>query len=86
LNQTYSTVLSNLSDLEQTGQVTVTPYKLPKVPTVIGVEAVGEIENNISGTMVILPLRDTTLEIWTEGTQFLRDYNQNILPNFSFSP
>jgi hypothetical protein len=36
--------------------------------------------------MVVLPLRSQTLQIETAGSQFLGDFNNNILPNFSFSP
>jgi hypothetical protein len=36
--------------------------------------------------MVVLPLRSQTVQIWTEGTQYVDDFNKLILPNFSFSP
>jgi hypothetical protein len=86
VNQPYSQVLQNYNDRQQSGLVISNPYKLPMVPSVIGVELTGQVTDNASGTMVILPLRSNTLEIWTQGTQYLSDFNQNILPNFSFSP
>ncbi len=94
LNQAYAQVVQNISSQSgnQTTPATVTAYALPKVPQAVGVEVTGTLpgSNNGSGTatgtMVILPLRANTLEIWTEGTQYLSDFNTNILPNFSFSP
>lgn len=83
LEQTYDTVLQALQG--QTG-ITVTPYALPKVPSVVGVKVTGDILPNQVGTMIILPTRDQTLEIWTESNAWESDFNNIILPNFSFSP
>lgn len=80
----YSQVLQTLSG--QQTPPTSSPYALPKVPSVIGVKLVGSLGNNKTGTMVVLPLRDKTLEIWTEGQQFTNDFNNIILPNLTFSP
>jgi hypothetical protein len=85
-SQSYSDILGQYQNQQQTGTVTVKPYSLPKVPSVVGVEVTGQLINNVSGTQVILPLRNQTILIWTEGTQYLNDFNNNILPNFSFSP
>lgn len=87
LSQTYNQVLQSLTGLQQGGQLSAAQaYALPKVPHVVGVEVSGQLPNNHSGTMVILPLRSNTLEIYTYGNQYLNDFNNNILPNFSFSP
>jgi len=86
INQAYSSTLQNVTQQQQSGGVTVQTYALPKVPKVIGVEVTGTLPDNSTGTMVILPLRSETLEIWTDGTQYLSDFNSFILPNFSFSP
>jgi hypothetical protein len=91
LNQAYSQVLSSFSSQFSGGSApTITTYSLPKVPQAVGVEVNGALSSNgnnpVTGTMVVLPLRADTLEIWTEGTQYISDFNNNILPNFSFSP
>lgn len=86
LGQSYSSVLSGFSGQQQAGQLTIAAYALPKVPKVVGVEVTGMISAGKNGTVVVLPLRDKTLEISTNGTAFLPDFNNNILPNFSFSP
>lgn len=65
---------------------TVSVYALPKQPKVVGVKVVGQLTSQINGTMVVLPLRSNTLEISTQGNQYIGDFNNNILPNFNFSP
>jgi hypothetical protein len=88
VNSTYSQELQQFSGGQQSGVDTITPYSLPKVPSVVGVEVTGQLpnDNNVTGTMVVLPLRNETITVWTEGTQFLSDFNGFILPNLSFSP
>jgi hypothetical protein len=87
----YATEVSQFTAQTQQQQATVTAYKLPSNPNIIGVAVNGQIGTNaagtpISGTMIILPLRDSTIELWTESPQFENDFNNNILPNFTFSP
>ncbi len=86
LNESYSSVLQDFSSYIEGKTVTATPYKLPKVTSVVGTRLDGEIIQNKQGSMIVLPLRDKTLKIWTEASQFVPDLNNNILPNFSFSP
>jgi hypothetical protein len=70
----------------QGGLAKVSPYKLPKVPGVVGSKITGAIESEKKGTLIILPLRANALEIWTESDKYLNDFNKYILPNLSFSP
>ncbi len=86
VNQTYSSTMNNFSSLQQNGLIKVSAYSLPKVPQVVGVMITGQIVNNLDGTMVVLPLRNETLEIWTIGQNYINDFNSIILPDFSFSP
>jgi hypothetical protein len=81
--QSYSQILQQYDN--QTG-INVTPYALPKVPNDVGVEISGQIQSNISGTLVILPLRSQALEVWTEGNAFTSVFNSIILANLTFSP
>ncbi|HMH30948.1 MAG TPA: hypothetical protein VK534_00540 [Methylomirabilota bacterium] len=86
VGQPYATVLKGFDSLQKSGKLTSSAYSLPKVPKVIGVKVNGEISDKKTVTMVVLPLRSQALEIWTEGTTYLDDFNNIILPNFSFSP
>ncbi len=87
VQDSYSDVLNNIQSNVQQGQTTVAAYKAPKVPSIIGSLVTGQLPSiNRSGTMVVLPLRNMTLEIWTEAPQFESDFNNIILKNFTFSP
>lgn len=88
LSQSYSQVLTTYNSQSQSrkGSNKINPYSLPKLPSVVGVRVDGQISEKKSGSMVILPLRDKTLEIWTESNDYLNDFNNNILPNLTFIP
>lgn len=86
VSQSYDQVLNAFNSSAKTGRVTVAPYKLPKVPTIVGSIVQGQISPNKQGTVVILPLRNMTLKIWVDASQFTPDYNNIILPNISFTP
>lgn len=90
LGQSYTNTLQPLQSQQKTGKLTASAYALPKLPTVVGVKVVGQLPSSGQGapatTMIILPLRSQTLEISTQGDQYLSDFNNIILPNFSFSP
>ena len=86
VGQTYSDVMLQYTGLATSQKVTVSPYTLPKVASIIGSRINGQIQPNKSGSMIVLPVRDKTLEVWTEDSQYLSDFNNNILPNISFSP
>jgi hypothetical protein len=86
VGQSYADVVKNLSSLQAQGKISVKAYALPKLPKITGVEVTGQVTNQKDVTMVILPLRSQTLQIWTEGSQYIDDFNNNILPNFSFAP
>ncbi len=89
VNQPYSQVLQSLNGLQSNHQATFSAYALPKLPKVVGIRVKGTMQveqDSKTVDMVILPLRSDTLELWTEGDRFSADFNNNILPNFSFSP
>ena len=86
IQQAYSNALSGEQGYVQSGQAKLVPYSAPKVSSVIGSRIDGKLPNGKSGSMVILPLRNMTLELWTESPSFQNDFNNNILPNFTFAP
>jgi hypothetical protein len=83
---TYSQSLTQYQSLQKSGKVTVTPYALPKNSDVVGVRIDGQLTDTKQGSMIILPLRDKSLKLWTESNQYISDFNNIILPNASFSP
>jgi hypothetical protein len=93
VGQSYSEVAKNLASQQKNTDtkstpLTISPYALPKVPKVVGIKVSGTLQDkdNKLGTMIVLPLRSQTLEVWTEGTQFTSDFDKYILPNMTFSP
>lgn len=87
VQDSYSDVLNSAQGNVMQGLTTVTPYKAPNIPSVVGSLITGMLPNtNRSGTMVVLPLRNMTLELWTEAPQFESDFSNIILKNFTFSP
>ncbi|MDL2342248.1 MAG: hypothetical protein QFB87_04185 [Patescibacteria group bacterium] len=86
LSQSYTSVVTSFKGAEQLKKASVAPYALPLVPSVVGVRVDGAIKPNKTGSMIVLPLRDKTIEISTEGGEFGADFTNNILPNVSFSP
>ena len=86
VTEPYSTVLDEYSTSVVDGTVTVSPYELPKVPGVVGSRIEGEIFRDKQGTLVLFPLRNVTLQVWTETDQYLNDFTTIVLPSLSFSP
>jgi len=86
LNSPYATELKKFENDVKTGKVKVTAIVAQKVPGTTGSRLDGEIDNDKQGSLVMFPLRDKTLVISTEATQFLGDFNNIILPNLVFSP
>lgn len=86
VQQSYDQLLRQYSSQTQQQTVKVTPYSLPKVPNTIGARVEGKIDTNKDGVAIILPLRNMTLKISTESSQFVPDFNNIILPNIVFTP
>lgn len=82
----YDAVLQQYSGQIDNKQLTAAPYALPKVPSVVGSRLEGQLDDNKQGVMIVLPLRNMTLKIWTESNDFKADLDNNILPNFTFQP
>ena len=83
VSQPYDSVIRQYANNQK---VTVSAYKLPKVTSVVGSRVDGQVQPNKQGSMVVLPLRDKTLEIWTESNTYLNEFNNVILPSVTFVP
>jgi hypothetical protein len=88
VESTYAKVLNAYNSYAKNKQVTVVPYTLPKVPGVVGVKVDGLVRpgKKTTGSMIIMPLRDKTIQVWTENAQSIGDFNSFILPNMTFAP
>ena len=53
---------------------------------VSGVKIRGSIGDEVNGTMVIFPIRDKVLSVWTESPDYEADFENIVLKNLSFIP
>lgn len=86
VGQAYDKVVKEYESGVESGKLTAAPYAFPKVPSVTGLRFSGEIEPNKQGSMVIVPMRNLTLKVWTESPSYVADFDNIILPNLTFSP
>lgn len=86
ISTAYDQLLKQFENATKLGKVKVSPYSAPNVKTVVGSRIDGEFATGKQGSVVLLPLRDKTLKIWTEANQFTGDFNNIILPNLKFVP
>lgn len=87
--RTYSAEMTRLASNVNRGLATAAAYSLPKVPTVVGTKLTGGIvpgNQTIQGVLIMVPMRDKTLEVWTESNDYLADFNTYVVPNLTFSP
>lgn len=84
ITQPYATVLQQFSGQVSSGKLAVSQYAPPKLPTIIGSKLQGQLSTNKQGTMVVLPVLNMTLEVWTESSQFQSDFLDSVLPNLTF--
>ncbi len=85
-SRTYAQELADYDTEVKSGKLSAQPFRLAGVPSVLGTRFDGEFEANKQGIVVVLPLRDKSIKIWTEAEQYKKDFNDNILPNFVFTP
>jgi hypothetical protein len=87
LGQAYSQVTQAIQS-GQNPKITSRAYALPLMPNIVGIEASGplSVAPTSTATMIILPDRTNTIEIWTDGSAYASDFNNTILPSFTFSP
>lgn len=88
----YASVLANYTSQITTGAVKASAYMPPKMNGVAnaqpGTLLSGTVtqDNTQQGTMLVIKVRDKTLKIYTESTDFNSDFNSIILPSLTFAP
>ncbi len=82
----YAQIMRQFDGGVKNGSVKVSPYSAPKESGIIGARVDGEIVPKKKGSMIVLPLRDKTLKVWTEAESFTKDLDSIILPNLTFTP
>ena len=91
VDKRYSDVVSSLDTKASRGEVKISPFVASNVEgSDQGIRVEGEMRKAgssvIQGSMIILPVRDKTIQIWTEGDSFTKDFDEVVLKNLKFNP
>lgn len=81
----YASQLKLFESATKNATVVVSPFRAELVNDILGSRIDGQITTKRTGNVVLLPLRDKTLKIWTESSTYTNDFNE-VLKNLSFSP
>ncbi len=88
-NATYDDEMHIYETLINSGAVKASPFRAAQVQSVLGIRLDGKyVQGNdkIDGSLVILPLRDKTIEISTQTQTYMADFNDTVLANLTFVP
>ncbi len=81
----YEQELRAFDSKVRNGRISVSAYRLPGREETLGSRLEGEITSRKQGVLVLLPLRDKTIKLWTEGSEFRTDF-ESILAQATFIP
>jgi hypothetical protein len=90
LAQDYASVVQQVESDVQNGAVKAIAYIPPSMDGVAnvtpGIRLDGQITQDFQGSMVIIKVRDKTLEISTQSNDYLKDFNDTVLASLTFVP
>ncbi len=87
LEQPYANILKTFESKVTKGDVKVTPFIASNVKdSETGVRIDGYITENTKGSMVLIPVRDKTIQLWTESGNYTADFDNFVLKNLTFNP
>jgi len=86
IGSSYASVLKGFDQFVKSGKAKVSPFRAAKVPETLGSRIDGQLTTKDSGSMILLPLRDKTIQIWTESNDYMGDFNNFVVPSISFIP
>lgn len=81
--KSFASELKNYDSAVKKGDVKVSAVKASGVT---GTKLEGLLKPDQQGAMVIFPLRDKVLKVWTESNDYKSDFNNIVLANLTFSP
>jgi hypothetical protein len=83
----YQTAVDQYQNQIKQGKLTSVPYVVALVEGAsVGVRLTGQLTSTKQGAMVIVPLRDKVLKIWTETEAGIADFDNYVIANLTFSP
>lgn len=87
LNSGYKNVLAAYDSDIKSGIIKASAYIPEQMKDATpGVRLDGKISGEKKGSKVILPLRDKTIVIWTDSEAGVKDFDQYVLKNLTYSP
>lgn len=87
LNKSYSDETKTYESSIEKGELKAEPFSPEQIEgATVGVRLNGQITKDKKGAMVVVPLRDKVLKIWTEDEGKIADFNNIILKNLTYSP
>ncbi len=86
VGRSYAEVLKSFDQLVKTNKITVKPFRAAKVPNTLGVRIDGQFVVGKQGSVILLPLRDKTIKIFTESNESKADFDKYVVPSISFVP
>lgn len=86
ISTAYDQIVKQYDANLKTGKITTKAFRAAAVPDVLGVRFDGEVVTGKQGSVLVLPLRDKTLRIWTESKDFVADFDKYVVPSLSFVP
>jgi hypothetical protein len=86
MDGSYQSTVDQYQNQIKQGKITAAPYTPNVVGASTGVRLVGQLTTAKKGAMVIVPLRDKVLKIWTETEAGIADLDNYVIANLTFSP
>lgn len=86
VNTDYERALRSYESLARRSGTSIEPIDAENVPGVVGSRVNGEIERGVQGSAVLFQIRDKTLILTTQSTEFMDDFDNIILANLDFTP
>lgn len=92
INQEYTDAVGRFQSGIDTGKVKASAYLPPKLKDTAnatpGMLLTGDVlqDSKSQGTMLIIKVRDKTLQVYTESNSYAEDFNSIILPSLAFAP
>ncbi len=90
LTNEYDQAVKQFDSLVKTGALTAQAYLPPKLSGIKNAQPgtlfTGSISKNTTGILLIIKVRDKTLQISTQSKDFTKDFTDTILPSINFVP
>ena len=82
-NSKYADQIRTYSEKVDRNDLKASPVQISGVT---GTRYEGKIEQDTTGVLIALPIRDKTIILWTESADYAADFANIILKNFTFVP